>query len=537
MQILLLSMPDSFEHTPTVAIRMPNGALASLAGNLDPHHVVAIADLVLVQRRSAPTVERLMRDLQPGGRRAVGDDVSARDGAAHHLARPVARARRAHRRRRLRSEPGTGGVDDPGLGVDAIVRGEGDVTFRRVVRALERTRRRSTRRRTVVSRRRTAFAGTAPAAVTAVEDGTSGLPIGRARAVRLHVAGPQHGRGRDVARVHVRLQLLFDHRDARAQLPSLADGAGDRRHPRCRAPRRADDLLRRRQHHAGRRAVQGALPGHHRCGPRRHRLHGAGMTSPIAAHGAELAPLMRRAGFRYVFLGIENILDEDLGFLKAAAKNSQREHRRRVGNASTAAVDDAAQHGMFVIGGLIVGNPDDTRGGDRSEPGLRQKVRGLALHPASHAVSRDADDAGFRRARPRRQSPRRRVRRHDGGDAEHAPRRGGDRVHAVEGRAMDEAPALCRLRFVTIRGLSIRHGRADAGAYLPRIDVAIAGRTRERRTVFGRYRAHRAREREYVEWPDPMSDKGVDGPVLSGAVRVHVTVGQLLSRATHVLPR
>ena len=49
MQILLLSMPDSSEHTPTVAIRMPNGALASLAGNLDPHHRVAIADLVLVQ--------------------------------------------------------------------------------------------------------------------------------------------------------------------------------------------------------------------------------------------------------------------------------------------------------------------------------------------------------------------------------------------------------------------------------------------------------------------------------------------------------
>ena len=51
MNILLLSMPDSFEHTPTVSIRMPNGALTSLAGNVDPHHRVAVADLVLVQRR------------------------------------------------------------------------------------------------------------------------------------------------------------------------------------------------------------------------------------------------------------------------------------------------------------------------------------------------------------------------------------------------------------------------------------------------------------------------------------------------------
>ncbi len=36
------------------------------------------------------------------------------------------------------------------------------------------------------------------------------------------------------------------------------------------------------------------------------------MTSPIAEHGARLAPLMRRAGFRYVFLGIENVLEADL---------------------------------------------------------------------------------------------------------------------------------------------------------------------------------------------------------------------------------
>src|SRR5207244_7408340 len=63
------------------------------------------------------------------------------------------------------------------------------------------------------------------------------------------------------------------------------------------------------------------------------------MTSPIAQHGATLAPLMRRAGFRYVFLGIENVLDEDLAFLKAAAKNTRREHGRRTGNATTQAID------------------------------------------------------------------------------------------------------------------------------------------------------------------------------------------------------
>jgi hypothetical protein len=85
------------------------------------------------------------------------------------------------------------------------------------------------------------------------------------------------------------------------------------------------------------------------------------MTAPLAQHGATLAPLMRRAGFRYVFLGIENVLDDDLQFLRARAKNAKREHGRTVGNASIDAINHLHRHGMYIVGGLIVGNPDDTR--------------------------------------------------------------------------------------------------------------------------------------------------------------------------------
>jgi radical SAM superfamily enzyme YgiQ (UPF0313 family) len=85
------------------------------------------------------------------------------------------------------------------------------------------------------------------------------------------------------------------------------------------------------------------------------------MTSAIANAPARLVPLMRRAGFRYVFLGIENVLEQDLGFLRAAAKNARREHGRRVGNASLAAIEALHRHGIHVVGGLIVGSPDDTR--------------------------------------------------------------------------------------------------------------------------------------------------------------------------------
>src|ERR1700692_2865688 len=65
MNVLLLSMPDAFEHMPPVAIRMHNGALTSLAGNVDAHHRVAVADLILAHRHVRETVTRLVRELDP----------------------------------------------------------------------------------------------------------------------------------------------------------------------------------------------------------------------------------------------------------------------------------------------------------------------------------------------------------------------------------------------------------------------------------------------------------------------------------------
>ena len=84
------------------------------------------------------------------------------------------------------------------------------------------------------------------------------------------------------------------------------------------------------------------------------------MTSAIANHGETLAPLMHKAGFRYVFLGIENILEADLKFLRAKSKNEEREHGRIVGNATLKAIEYIHRNKMYVVGGLIVGNPDDT---------------------------------------------------------------------------------------------------------------------------------------------------------------------------------
>src|SRR5688572_16870595 len=140
MKILLLSMPDSSEHTPTVAIRMPNGALGSLAGNVDPHHQVAIGDLVLVQSSVQQTVERLVREVDPD---LIGLSVMT-------FQRVTARRIISFVRSLKPSiTVVVGGYDpslapeawtDPALGVDVIVRGEGEVTFRELLRALEHGR-------------------------------------------------------------------------------------------------------------------------------------------------------------------------------------------------------------------------------------------------------------------------------------------------------------------------------------------------------------------------------------------------------------
>src|SRR3979411_2031116 len=128
-------MPDSFEHMPPHAIRMPNGALTSLAGNVDPQHRVAVADLILVQRQVRETVTRLVRELKP---EIVGLSVMTFQRRTAGRIVEVVRA----------LEPGVkiavGGYD-PSLAseayeemnVDYIVRGEGEVTFRELLRALE----------------------------------------------------------------------------------------------------------------------------------------------------------------------------------------------------------------------------------------------------------------------------------------------------------------------------------------------------------------------------------------------------------------
>jgi radical SAM superfamily enzyme YgiQ (UPF0313 family) len=361
MNILLLSMPDSFEHTAPVTMRMPNGALVSLAGNVDPHHQVAVADLIVAQRRVRATVERLMRQLDP---EIVGLSIMTfQRGTARKLVRLIRQLKPSVRIVVGGYDPSlaTAEYEQPSWHVDVIVRGEGDITFRELVRAFER----GSDPRCIPGlsvRTDDGFVRTPDRAVSMLTGEEVRLPNRAAR-----VLGGYTFLGRSIDVVETSRGCTYD-----CSFCSIIEMRGRNFHT-WSIERVIADIAD--AHARGARALFIVDDNISLNVDRFERLCRAivdaglhdvdylvqAMTSAIAARGETLAPLMRKAGFRYVFLGIENILDEDLVFLRARAKNAQREAGRRVGNATAKAIDVLHRHGMFVVGGLIVGNPSDTR--------------------------------------------------------------------------------------------------------------------------------------------------------------------------------
>ena len=361
MNILLLSMPDSFEHMPAIAVRMPNGALTSLAGNVDPHHRVAVADLILVQNSVRATVERLMIEVEPD---VVGLSVMTfqRKTALKIVQlvrslRPEVRVVAGGYDPSLAPEAYTG----EGNGIDYIVRGEGELTFRELLRAIE-SGDGLENIQGLWYRSADGWRRNPPRPVHSLEGDDIRLPR---RSARLLSGYTMMGRPIDVVETSRGCTFdcgfcsIIEMRGRNFHTYSfdrvLADIRDAREHG-ARALFIVDDniTLNVRRFEALCRAIIEA-------GLNDIVYTVQAMTSPIAMHGETLAPLMRQAGFRYVFLGIENILEDDLQFLKASAKNEFRENGRLAGNATLRAIEFLHRNKMYIVGGLIVGNPDDTR--------------------------------------------------------------------------------------------------------------------------------------------------------------------------------
>jgi radical SAM superfamily enzyme YgiQ (UPF0313 family) len=511
VQILLMSMPDSFEHTPTLAVRMPNGALASLAGNVDGHHRVAIADLVLAQSAVQSTVSRLVRELRPD---LVGLSVMTFQRSTAR--RIISLVKSIHPDARIV----VGGYDPslapevwthPDIGVDFIVRGEGDLTFRDLVRALE-ARRPLDGIDGLWFRTAGGMQRNPSRPVTQLDCGEIKPPRRDGRVLTgytymgrpIDVIETSRGctfdcsfcsiiemRGRNFHRLPID-RVIADIRDARdrgARAIFIVDDNITIDVPRFEALCRA--------------IVEAGLDDIHYLVQ--------AMTASIAQHGETLAPLMRRAGFRYVFLGIENILEDDLAFLKAAAKNTRRGPPSPTGsgeagsgrqNATMAAIDVLHRHGMFVVGGLIVGNPDDTRAAIDANLTFAKKYVDWPYiqHPTPYPGTPMTKDF-----RERDLIVNTRVDEYDGTSAvTRSTHLDADEIEYLRWRAdrwmkVRHIPAAIRL----YPGFIARHARQMFAHTFRGMTWRSLFGLESSREVFRRYKQIRARERTYLEWPDP----------------------------------
>ena len=361
MNVLLLSMPDSFEHTPSLTMRMPNGALASLAGNIDSHHHVAVADLVLAQHDVPGTVAQLVKTHAPD---VIGLSIMT---FQRHTALKVIQL---VRKLRPSAKVVVGGYDPslapeiyepPSSGVDCLVRGEGDLTFRALIRALESDGDVS------------AIAGLSWRRDDGVLVANATRPVSH---LDTDVRPPNRGArvlsgytllGRQVDIVETSRGCTYDcsfcsiiemrGRNFHTwQFDRVLADIADAKARGARAIFIVDDNVTLNV--ARFKALCEAITA---AGLNDIDYIVQGMTSAFASAGGDLGRAMKAAGFRYVFLGIENVLDQDLAFLRAKAKNAQRENGRTTGSATMRAIEVLHQYGMKVVGGLIVGNPGDTR--------------------------------------------------------------------------------------------------------------------------------------------------------------------------------
>jgi radical SAM superfamily enzyme YgiQ (UPF0313 family) len=392
---------------------------------------------------------------------------------------------------------------DPALGVDFLVRGEGDLTFRDLVRALEGGAPADTVPGLWV-RTPAGLRPNAPRGVARIEEGAVAPPNRAARVLSGYTF-----MGRTVDVVETSRGCTFD-----CSFCSIVEMRGRNFH-RFPIDRVLDDIRDARDR--GARAIFIVDDNVTLDVPRFAALCRAiidaglhdidylvqAMTSSIAAHGDTLAPLMRRAGFRYVFLGIENVADRELQFLNAAAKNRVRGSTNKASNATLAAVDALHRHRMLVVGGLIVGNPDDTRESVEANLAFARKYVDWPYiqHPTPYPGTPMTSDFVARGliANPR-------VEEYDG-------------TTAVTRSDELDTGEIEFLRWRAERWMKLRlmpRAFLHDPVWIARNAVRLFQHTfrgstwrdllglEDARDAFTRYRAIRARERDYLDWPDPL---------------------------------
>ncbi|MCF6157416.1 MAG: B12-binding domain-containing radical SAM protein [wastewater metagenome] len=139
MKILLCSMPDTVPQFSARTWRAPNLAISSLAGNVQPHHEVALADLILKRENLLPSIKEIIEKYQPDvvGLSAMTFQFNtARRIAAFikGLQKDIKIAIGGYHATLMYEEITSSAESEP---FDYIIRGEGESTFRDMLDAIE----------------------------------------------------------------------------------------------------------------------------------------------------------------------------------------------------------------------------------------------------------------------------------------------------------------------------------------------------------------------------------------------------------------
>jgi anaerobic magnesium-protoporphyrin IX monomethyl ester cyclase len=351
MKVVLISMPDV---VPIIihekAIHMPNHGIACIGGNIDDRHDVALIDLVRKRGNLAGYLKKTLRRINPGliGLSAMTWQYRTCLGLIGLIREilPVVKIAVGGYHATLMSLEV---ADSPeSAAVDFLVRGEGEETFRRLVNALEGTDRLDEIPGLSFKRHATWIHN---ARGDLCDLSRLKLPIRDKRRLTggyhfmyfpIEVMETSRGCTRDcnfcsINHMYGRTYRTYPTERVIADLDDIYFNKKTRLvfitddnmvlNPRW-VTEFCDAVIRRRYRNL-KLVVQADCV--------------------TMAHNAAMVKKMAEAGFRAVFLGIENVSEKNLRTLDKA----------HVVQTAKQAVDNSHRHGMMVIGGLIFGLPDD----------------------------------------------------------------------------------------------------------------------------------------------------------------------------------
>ncbi|MCX7002857.1 MAG: radical SAM protein [bacterium] len=363
MRVLLVSMPD-MAHSIGCCMRLPSGALASLAGNL-PGHDVRVLDLVGRPRRAHALLIEALRTFQPHvlGLTAMTFQFSSLLDLARgaRIEMPAVKIVAGGFHVSLLAD--NFAVEYPDTPLDFIVRGEGEATLRELLTVLDAGTRdvssvpglswrdagvwRHNPARPLLALDEIALPRRAARLVTRFPSigglcdtmETSRGCVHACTFCSIHAMSGAHYRTFPIARI---VEDLRDLRARGAKFIMLTD----------------DNLACDPDHW---RAVCETICRHNFTTMRFIVQVGA---APLAAH-PDIVALMARANMRIVFVGMESMRHARLA---TAHKPATPDINRR-------AIENLQRNGIAVIAGLIAGFPDDTRETIRADAAAVRHLR------------------------------------------------------------------------------------------------------------------------------------------------------------------